>query len=101
MTIYYLDHCHLYFYSNCKIELCQNVCLSLFKELPSVRAAAFNLFGSLARFSDGPSRGPFLEQIQTNFIMLLLHLNEEDPTVVMVGGTIVKLIQEDSLKFCF
>jgi hypothetical protein len=52
------------------------------KELPSVRAAAFNLFGSLARFSDGPSKGPFLEQIQTNFVTLLLHLNEEDPSVV-------------------
>lgn len=53
--------------------------------LPSVRAAAFRLFGSLARFSDGPSRGPFLEQVQTNFVSLLLHLNEEDPSVIAVG----------------
>ena len=57
----------------------------LLQPLPSVRAAAFRLFGSLARFSDGPSRGPFLEQVQTNFVSLLLHLNEEDPFVIAVS----------------
>lgn len=49
-----------------------------------MRAAAFTLFGSLSRFGNGPSEGPFLEQIQTNFVSLLVHLNEADPTVVVV-----------------
>ena len=55
-----------------------------FQPTPAVRAAAFTLFGSLSRFGNGPSEGPFLEQIQTNFVSLLVHLNEADPTVVEV-----------------
>ena len=51
---------------------------------PAVRAAAFTLFGSLSRFGNGPSEQPFQEQIQTNFVTLLVHLNESDPVVVMV-----------------
>ena len=50
---------------------------------PAVRAAAFTLFGTLSRFGRGPSEGPFFEQIQTNFVSLLLHLNEGDPVVVV------------------
>lgn len=50
-----------------------------------MRAAAFTLFGSLSRFGNGPSEGPFLEQIQTNFVSLLVHLNEADPVVVVVS----------------
>ena len=46
-----------------------------------VRAAAFTLFGNLSRFGDGPSKTPFLEQIHTNFISLLLHLNDPDREV--------------------
>ena len=49
-----------------------------------MRAAAFTLFGSLSRFGNGPSEGPFLEQIQTNFVTLLLHLDEADPVVIAV-----------------
>lgn len=44
----------------------------------AVRAAAFTLFGKLSRFGDGPSKAPFLEQVHTNLISVLLHLNEED-----------------------
>ncbi|XP_072169220.1 maestro heat-like repeat-containing protein family member 1 [Diadema setosum] len=51
------------------------------KDRASVRAAAFTLFGNLSRFGDGPSRDPFLEQIHTNFVSLLLHLNDEDDEV--------------------
>lgn len=51
---------------------------------PAVRAAAFTLFGTLSRFGRGPAEGPFFEQIQTNFVSLLLHLNEGDPVVVVV-----------------
>lgn len=50
-----------------------------------MRAAAFTLFGSLSRFGNGPSEKPFLEQIQTNFVSFLLHLNEGDPVVVAVS----------------
>lgn len=58
---------------------------------PTVRAAAFTLFGTLSRFGSGPSEGPFFEQIQTNFVSLLLHLNEKDLVVVVVSwGTAPK-----------
>ena len=55
----------------------------IFKEKPAVRAEAFTLFGNLSRFGDGPSKGPFLEQIQANFISLLIDMNEE-PAVTKV-----------------
>ncbi|XP_071959367.1 maestro heat-like repeat-containing protein family member 1 [Antedon mediterranea] len=51
------------------------------KQRASVRAAAFMLFGNLSHFGDGPSRAPFLEQIHTNFVSVLLHLNDEDVEV--------------------
>ncbi|XP_041376876.1 maestro heat-like repeat-containing protein family member 1 [Gigantopelta aegis] len=51
------------------------------KEKPAVRAQAFILFGNLSRFGDGPSKAPFLEQIHTNFMSLLLHLNDSEPEV--------------------
>ncbi|XP_077869460.1 maestro heat-like repeat-containing protein family member 1 [Saccoglossus kowalevskii] len=51
------------------------------KDRSSVRAAAFSLFGNLSRFGNGPSKAPFLEQIHTNFVSLLLHVNDEDSEV--------------------
>ena len=57
-----------------------------------VRAAAIKLFGSLSRFGNGPSEGPFLEQVQTNFVTLLLHLNESDPVVVDVCEFFINFI---------
>ena len=51
---------------------------------PGVRAAAFELFGNVSRFGDGPSRAPFLEQIHTNLMSLLMHLNEEQSEVALV-----------------
>ena len=50
----------------------------------TVRAAAFDLFGTLSRFSDGPSKAPFLEQVHTNLVSFLLHLNDEDDDVKKV-----------------
>ena len=55
------------------------------QEKSSVRAAAFTLFGNLSRFGDGPSKAPFLEQVHTNLVTLLLHLNDPDPAVIKVG----------------
>ncbi|XP_013392835.1 maestro heat-like repeat-containing protein family member 1 isoform X1 [Lingula anatina] len=51
------------------------------KDKEAVRAAAFTLFGNLSKFGDGPSRAPFLEQIHTNFVSLLLHLNDPEEQV--------------------
>lgn len=75
------------------------------KPAPAVRAAAFTLFGSLSRFGNGPSEKPFLEQIQTNFVSLLLHLNEGDPVVVAAcKGALQKLgplIKSDQVNEMF
>ncbi|ELT91566.1 hypothetical protein CAPTEDRAFT_173785 [Capitella teleta] len=46
-----------------------------------VRAVAIGLFGDLARFGDGPSKDPFVEQIHSNLVTLLLHLNDPSPQV--------------------
>ncbi|GFN92402.1 maestro heat-like repeat family member 1 [Plakobranchus ocellatus] len=51
------------------------------KDKPAVRAQSFRLFGNLSRFGDGPSKAPFLEQIHSNFISLLLHLNDKEDEV--------------------
>jgi len=51
------------------------------KDRTAVRAAAFTLFGNLSRFGDGPSQATFLEQIHTNMISLLLHLNDPEKEV--------------------
>ncbi|CAL1544099.1 unnamed protein product [Lymnaea stagnalis] len=51
------------------------------KDKCAVRAQAFRLFGNLSRFGDGPSKAPFLEQIHSNFISLLLHLNDKEEEV--------------------
>ena len=70
----------------------------MFQPTPAVRAAAFTLFGSLSRFGNGPSEGPFLEQIQTNFVSLLVHLNEADPTVVVVRIVALLAGSDDSFS---
>jgi len=50
-------------------------------EKASIRAAAFTLFGDLSAFGEGPSKEPFLEQIHTNLVSILLHLNDKDADV--------------------
>ncbi|KAL5022847.1 hypothetical protein ScPMuIL_002002 [Solemya velum] len=66
-------------------EILINISLKIrpcFQKLkPSVRAQAFILFGNLSRFGGGPSKFTFLEQIHTNFVCLLLHLNDPDNDV--------------------
>ena len=56
------------------------------QDKPAVRAIAFRLFGDLARFVDGPSRDPFLEQIHTNLVSILLHLHDPEKDVREVGS---------------
>ncbi|KAL4234897.1 Mroh1p [Mactra antiquata] len=51
------------------------------KDKANVRAQAIILFGNLSAFGDGPSKQPFLEQIHSNLVSLLLHLNDPDVEV--------------------
>ncbi|OWF48217.1 Maestro heat-like repeat-containing protein family member 1 [Mizuhopecten yessoensis] len=52
------------------------------KEKEGVRAQSYILFGNLSRFGDGPSKAPFLEQIHSNLVSLLLHLNDPKKEVI-------------------
>ncbi|XP_069113199.1 maestro heat-like repeat-containing protein family member 1 isoform X7 [Argopecten irradians] len=52
------------------------------KDKEGVRAQSYILFGNLSRFGDGPSKAPFLEQIHSNLVSLLLHLNDPKKEVV-------------------
>jgi maestro heat-like repeat-containing protein family member 1 len=51
------------------------------KDKASVRACSYILFGELARFGSGPSKDPYMEQIHSNFVSFILHLNEDDDEV--------------------
>ncbi|KAI0215331.1 hypothetical protein LSAT2_032628 [Lamellibrachia satsuma] len=55
------------------------------KERSTIRGAAFTLFGNLSQFGDGPSKDNFFEQIHTNLISFLLHLNDPDGEVRKVS----------------
>jgi len=57
-------------------HVCQENC--------EVRAAAFSLFGDLAVFGADASKEQFLDQIHTNFVSFLLHLNDHENTVRQV-----------------
>ena len=52
------------------------------KHLSGVRTAAFTLFGDLSQFGDGPSKDPYLEQIFSNLVTILVHMNEDEQNVV-------------------
>jgi hypothetical protein len=54
------------------------------QENVEIRRSSFVLFGNLHRFGDGPCKAVFYEQIHTNFVTLLVHLNEEEPSVKQV-----------------
>lgn len=62
------------------------------KEKANVRAQAIILFGNLSAFGDGPSKQPFLEQIHSNFVSLLLHLNDPEDEVKKACKFTLKLI---------
>lgn len=62
------------------------------KEKPLVRGAAITLFGDLSRFGSGPSKEQFIEQVHSNLVPLLLHLNDEDRHVIKVLFHIRKFI---------
>lgn len=86
------------------INICLRIRPCFEKEKDAVRAAAFTLFGKLSRFSDGPSKAPFLEQVHTNFISVMLHLNEEVEVVKACKGclrSIAPLMGSESVNKMF
>jgi maestro heat-like repeat-containing protein family member 1 len=61
------------------------------QEKAEVRSAAFELFGNLATFGAGSCKEQFLEQIHTNFVSLLLHLNDSENQVKQVTNCLIYL----------
>ncbi len=62
------------------------------KDKSSIRTSAYRLFGELARFGEGPSREPYMEQIHSNFVSFILHLNEEFDDVRMSCRLVLKKV---------
>lgn len=62
------------------------------KDKAHIRASSYNLFGELARFGKGPSRDPFMEQVHSNFVGIVLHLNEADPKVKLACRRVLKQV---------
>lgn len=86
------------------INICLRIRPCFEKDKDAVRAAAFTLFGKLSRFGGGPSKAPFLEQVHTNLISVLLHLNEEDDVIKACKGclrSIAPLMGSDSVNQMF
>lgn len=75
------------------------------KDKAPVRTSAYILFGELARFGEGPSKEPFMEQIHSNFVSFILHLNEEDEEVRASCKSVLKqvgpLVESSSLNELF
>lgn len=67
------------------VAILVNICLKLRNYFETqnndIRASAITLFGALSRFGDGPCKSMFYEQIQTNLVSLILHLNDADAGV--------------------
>jgi hypothetical protein len=53
-------------------------------ENPTVREAAFQVFGDLAKYGGTNSRTAFQEQVTGNLVCLLLHLDDDSKTVIKV-----------------
>jgi len=62
------------------------------KDKPAIRTSAYRLFGELARFGEGPSREPYMEQIHSNFVSFILHLSEEFEDVRMSCRLVLKKV---------
>lgn len=54
------------------------------KEDPSVRTIALRTFGDISKYGGVPSKNPFLEQVNGNLVSLLLHLNDDEESVIKV-----------------
>jgi hypothetical protein len=75
------------------------------KDKADIRASSYMLFGELARFGLGPSKEPYLEQIHSNFVSFILHLNEQDESVKKSCKYVLRqvgpLIQSQSINDLF
>ncbi|CAF0812872.1 unnamed protein product [Brachionus calyciflorus] len=75
------------------------------KDKADIRASSYILFGELARFGQGPSKDPYLEQIHSNFVSFILHLNEQEEKVKKSCKFVLKqvgpLIQSNSINELF
>jgi hypothetical protein len=75
------------------------------KEKGTIRTSAYTLFGKLARFGEGPSKDPYMEQIHSNFVSFILHLDEVDASVKRSCKSVLKevgpLIQSKAVNELF
>jgi len=71
-------------------------------ENPEIRRSSITLFGNLYRFGDGPCKAVFYEQIHTNFVTLMVHLNEDVPDIKAASKKALKqvgtLLQSDEIN---
>jgi len=63
------------------INICNRIRPAYEKENDEIRAAAFNLFGSLYRFGTGPAADAFYEQLHNNLPAIVLHANDDSALV--------------------
>jgi HEAT repeat protein len=63
------------------VNLCNRVKPAFEAQTPSMRAAAFQLFGSLWHFGQKGAKDVFYAQIHNNLPIMLLHLNDESDEV--------------------
>ncbi|XP_041037765.1 maestro heat-like repeat-containing protein family member 1 [Carcharodon carcharias] len=61
-------------------------------ESEKLRAAAFGVFGNLARFGAGSSEAAFLEHVHSSLVSLLLHLNDSSPEVSRTCKAVLQLV---------
>lgn len=46
----------------------------------------------MARFAKGPSKDPYMEQIHSNFVSFILHLNESDESVKKACKSVLRSV---------
>ncbi|KYQ89059.1 hypothetical protein DLAC_10285 [Tieghemostelium lacteum] len=63
------------------VNICNRIRPAFEKPNDSIRAASFQLFGSLWRFGSGSASDPFFEQIHNTLPALTMHLNDENAQV--------------------
>jgi len=59
------------------VNICNRIRPAFDKENDDIRAASFNLFGSLYRFGSGSAKDAFYEQLHNNLPSLIVHLNDD------------------------
>ncbi|XP_048380852.1 maestro heat-like repeat-containing protein family member 1 [Stegostoma tigrinum] len=61
-------------------------------ESEKLRAAAFSVFGSLARFGGRQPEPAFLEHVHSSLVSLVLHLNDNSPDVVRACKSVLQMV---------